>query len=64
VVNSFSCKPVSKKKGSGFDFASLTMQTGQIILIAKMLTQSDLAFYEFVDSKPMLKWKRETAISG
>jgi len=40
------------------------MHTGQIILIAKMLTQSDLAFYDFVDSKPMLKWKRETAISG
>ena len=41
-----------------------TMHTGQIILVAKMLTQSDLAFYEFVDSKPTLKWKSETAISS
>lgn len=33
-----------------------SMHTGQIILITKMLTQSDLAFYDFVDSKPVMKW--------
>jgi uncharacterized damage-inducible protein DinB len=40
-----------------------SMHTGQIILITKMLTESDLAFYEFIDSKAVLKWKSETAIS-
>lgn len=38
-----------------------SMHTGQIILITKMLAESDLAFYEFIDSKPVLKWKSETA---
>jgi uncharacterized damage-inducible protein DinB len=33
-----------------------SMHTGQIILITKMLANNDLAFYEFVDSKPVLKW--------
>src|ERR1051325_3701999 len=37
-----------------------SMHTGQIILIPKMLAESDLAFYEFIDSKPVLKWKSET----
>ena len=34
-----------------------SMHTGQIILITKILAESDLAFYDFVDSKPVLKWK-------
>jgi uncharacterized damage-inducible protein DinB len=34
-----------------------SMHTGQIILMTKMLTQEDLAFYEFVDSKAVMKWK-------
>lgn len=34
-----------------------SMHTGQIILITKMLSGSDLAFYEFIDSKPTLKWR-------
>ncbi len=33
------------------------MHTGQIILMTKMLTQEDLAFYEFIDAKPVMKWK-------
>ena len=40
-----------------------SMHTGQIILLAKMLTNADLAFYEFTDSKPVLKWKSESARS-
>jgi len=34
-----------------------SMHTGQIILMTKMLTQEDLAFYEFIDSKAVMKWK-------
>lgn len=34
-----------------------SMHTGQIILITKMLSENDLAFYEFIDSKPVLKWQ-------
>ncbi len=35
----------------------ISMHMGQIILITKMLSESDLAFYEFIDSKPVLKWQ-------
>lgn len=38
-----------------------SMHTGQIILLTKMMSTTDLAFYEFVDSKPMMKWKSEAA---
>ena len=38
-----------------------SMHTGQIILLTKMMTTTDLAFYEFVDSKPTMKWKSEAA---
>jgi uncharacterized damage-inducible protein DinB len=38
-----------------------SMHTGQIILITKMLTESDLSFYEFIDAKPILKWKHQPA---
>ncbi len=38
-----------------------SMHTGQIILLTKMIANSDLGFYEFTDSKPTLKWKSETA---
>jgi uncharacterized damage-inducible protein DinB len=38
-----------------------SMHTGQIILLTKMIANSDLGFYEFTDSKPTLKWKNETA---
>jgi len=40
-----------------------SMHTGQIILLTKMMTNADLAFYEFTDAKPTLKWKSETAKS-
>jgi uncharacterized damage-inducible protein DinB len=38
-----------------------SMHTGQIILLTKMMTTTDLSFYEFVDSKPTMKWKSEAA---
>src|SRR5262245_26216236 len=38
-----------------------SMHTGQIILLAKMMSKTDLAFYEFTDAKPVLKWKSESA---
>ena len=34
-----------------------SMHTGQIILMTKMLTQEDLSFYEFIDSKAVMRWK-------
>lgn len=40
-----------------------SMHTGQVILLTKMITNADLGFYEFIDSKPTLKWKTETAKS-
>jgi len=40
-----------------------SMHTGQIILLTKLLTESDLAFYEFVDSKPVMKWKQREAMT-
>jgi uncharacterized damage-inducible protein DinB len=36
-----------------------SMHTGQIILMAKMFAEVDLGFYDFTDSTPVLKWKRE-----
>jgi len=33
------------------------MHTGQIILMTKMLTQENLSFYEFIDSKAVMRWK-------
>src|SRR5215510_6632259 len=38
-----------------------SMHTGQIILLTKMISSTDLAFYEFVDSKPTMKWRSEAA---
>jgi uncharacterized damage-inducible protein DinB len=36
-----------------------SMHTGQIILLAKMYAEIDLEFYDFSDSTPAPKWKRE-----
>jgi uncharacterized damage-inducible protein DinB len=36
-----------------------SMHTGQIILLAKMSAEIDLEFYDFSDSTPVPKWKRE-----
>jgi len=32
------------------------MHTGQIILLTKMMTESDLAFYDFSDGAPVPSW--------
>jgi hypothetical protein len=32
------------------------MHTGQIILLTKMFTTSDLRFYEFEDDVPVQRW--------
>ncbi len=60
-------KLVETRKIQGLDVSVLeailhvvehfSMHTGQIILMTKMLTQEDLAFYEFIDAKPVMKWK-------
>ena len=38
-----------------------SMHTGQILMMTKMLTNADLAFYDFDDSKAMPAWKTGTA---
>ena len=37
------------------------MHTGQIIMTTKMLTAADMEFYDFVNAKPILKWKSEAS---
>jgi uncharacterized damage-inducible protein DinB len=37
------------------------MHTGQIIMTTKMLTASDMEFYDFINAKPILKWKSEAS---
>ena len=34
-----------------------SMHTGQIIMLTKMLTSSDLRFYDFEDSTPVERWQ-------
>ena len=38
-----------------------SMHTGQILMMTKMLTNADLAFYEVDDSKALPNWKLESA---
>ncbi len=38
-----------------------SMHTGQIVMLTKMLTGSDMKFYDFIDAKPILKWKSEAS---
>jgi hypothetical protein len=33
------------------------MHTGQIITLTKLLTEKDLAFYDFPDTRPRERWK-------
>ena len=40
-----------------------SMHTGQILMMTKMLTNADLALYEFKDSKAVPNWKTQTAHS-
>jgi hypothetical protein len=34
-----------------------SMHTGQIILLTKQLTSTDLRFYEFEDDAPIQRWR-------
>lgn len=40
-----------------------SMHTGQILMMTKMLTNADLALYEFKNSKAVPNWKTQTARS-
>ena len=40
-----------------------SMHTGQILMMTKMLTNADLALYQFKDSKAVPNWKTQTADS-
>ena len=35
----------------------ISMHTGQIILMTKMLAEADLAFYDFSAATPIPKWR-------
>ncbi|HYX27446.1 MAG TPA: hypothetical protein VE863_02680, partial [Pyrinomonadaceae bacterium] len=37
------------------------MHTGQILLLTKMITNSDLAFYQFKDARAVPQWRTEKA---
>ncbi|HEY0346658.1 MAG TPA: hypothetical protein VGC60_00765 [Pyrinomonadaceae bacterium] len=39
------------------------MHTEQILMMTKMLTNADLPFYEFNDSKAVANWKTQSAHS-
>ena len=41
-----------------------SMHTGQIIMLTKMFTASDLRFYEFEDDVPVHRWHSETSGSA
>ncbi len=41
----------------------ISMHTGQILMMTKMLINADLALYEFKDSKAVPNWKTQTAHS-
>ena len=40
-----------------------SMHTGQILMMTKMLTNADLALYEFKDSKAVANWKTQSVHS-
>ena len=61
MVNAFFSNSVNKRKGSGCDSASFARDTGQIIMMTKMLTASDMEFYDFINARPILKWKSEAS---
>jgi len=35
----------------------ITMHTGQIIMLTKMLTSADLRFYDFDAGVPVVRWR-------
>ena len=41
-----------------------SMHTGQIIMLTKMFTASDLRFYEFEDDVPVYRWKSSQSSSS
>jgi hypothetical protein len=63
VVNAFSANLQTKEGEAVVIPLPISMHTGQIILLTKMMANADLAFYEFTDSMPVMKWKNEAANS-
>jgi hypothetical protein len=35
----------------------ISMHTGQIIMLTKMMTSADLRFYEFDEGAPVVRWR-------
>ena len=56
MVNASAASLLIEERGSGCDSASVSMHTGQIILLTKMLSEADLAFYDFSTGKPVHTW--------
>jgi len=38
----------------------ITMHTGQILLLTKLLTATDLPFYDFEAGAPVERWRSDT----
>lgn len=48
--------PQTKERAAVVSSLPITMHTGQIIMLTKMLTASDLRFYEFEEDVPTQRW--------
>jgi hypothetical protein len=58
VVNSFSANLQPKEREAVMIPLPVSMHTGQIIMLAKMFAEVDLAFYDFSETAPVFAWKR------
>lgn len=57
VVNWKSVSSQTKEREAVEVTLPISMHTGQIIMLTKMLTTSDLHFYDFEDGAPVLRWR-------
>jgi len=57
VVNKSSAQAVSEGGEAVVIPLPVSMHTGQIIMLTKMLTQQDLRFYDFDAGGPVERWR-------
>ena len=57
AVNGNSVSLQTKEMEAVVSSLPISMHTGQIIMVTKMLSRSDLRFYEFDDGVPVTRWK-------
>ena len=58
AVNDFPASLQTKEREAVVRSLSISMHTGQIIMMAKMFAEVDLDFYDFIDAVPVPRWKR------